>query len=402
MSMPTHSGGWSSSIRRLPRVLFAITCGIALAISGAIFQSLTRNPLGSPDIIGFSTGSYTGVVVLTLWVGSTRYYDMAAAALVGGIITAAVVYLLAISRGKVQAFRLIIMGIGVGAILGSLTSALMLSVDVEAAMLTAVWAAGSLNSLGHAQLWPMVALLVVMLVLVVLIAPGLRQLELGDDAARSLGTSTNRGARQRGRGRCCPDRAGDRRRRADLLHRTRGSPDRPPPGRRHRAHAHTLGIGGCVRAARLRCDRPRLRVACRCRDGQRRRRLPHLAPGLRISEENMTTTTTTSATGPVSEVPHVPTSAAIEVEHVRVGYDKRIISEDVSISVPTGGYTAIIGPNACGKSTLLRAVSRILPYTSGSILLEGQDISRIPTKKLATRLGLLPQSSLSPEGIRGR
>lgn len=114
----------------------------------------------------------------------------------------------------------------------------------------------------------------------------------------------------------------------------------------------------------------------------------------------MTTTTTTSATGPVSEVPHVPTSAAIEVEHVRVGYDKRIISEDVSISVPTGGYTAIIGPNACGKSTLLRAVSRILPYTSGSILLEGQDISRIPTKKLATRLGLLPQSSLSPEGIR--
>lgn len=177
---------------RLPRVLFAITCGIALAISGAIFQSLTRNPLGSPDIIGFSTGSYMGVVVLTLWVGSTRYYDMAAAALVGGIITAAVVYLLAISRGKVQAFRLIIMGIGVGAILGSLTSALMLSVDVEAAMLTAVWAAGSLNSLGHAQLWPMVALLVVMLVLVVLIAPGLRQLELGDDAARSLGTSTNR------------------------------------------------------------------------------------------------------------------------------------------------------------------------------------------------------------------
>ncbi|MDN5896756.1 MAG: ABC transporter ATP-binding protein [Nocardioides sp.] len=94
------------------------------------------------------------------------------------------------------------------------------------------------------------------------------------------------------------------------------------------------------------------------------------------------------------------TPTAIEVEHVRVGYDKHVISEDVSINVPTGGYTAIIGPNACGKSTLLRAIARILPYTHGSILLEGHDISRIPTKKLATRLGLLPQTSLAPEGIR--
>lgn len=111
-------------------------------------------------------------------------------------------------------------------------------------------------------------------------------------------------------------------------------------------------------------------------------------------------TITTSATGPTTEATSAPAPVAIRVDHVRVGYDKRIISEDVSISVPTGGYTAIIGPNACGKSTLLRAISRILPYTQGSILLDGEDISGIPTKKLATRLGLLPQSSLSPDGIR--
>jgi len=177
---------------RLPRMLFAIACGIALAIAGAIFQSLTRNPLGSPDIIGFSTGSYAGVVILTLWIGSARYYDMAAAALVGGIITAAVVYLLAISRGKVQTFRLIIMGIGVGALLSSLTSALMLTADVKSAMLTAVWAAGSLNGLGHTHLWPMLAALVLILALVALVAPGVRQLELGDDTARNLGIRTNR------------------------------------------------------------------------------------------------------------------------------------------------------------------------------------------------------------------
>jgi iron complex transport system permease protein len=177
---------------RLPRVLFAIACGISLAVSGAIFQSLTRNPLGSPDIIGFSTGSYTGVVVMTLVIGSTGYLDRAAAAIVGGCVTAAVVYLLSVSRGSVRPFRLIIMGIGVGALLGSLNSALMISSDVDAAMLTAVWAAGSLYGRGHAQLWPMVALLVVMLPLVASIAPGMRQLELGDDAARGLGVRSNR------------------------------------------------------------------------------------------------------------------------------------------------------------------------------------------------------------------
>ncbi|WOF24108.1 iron chelate uptake ABC transporter family permease subunit [Microbacterium betulae] len=177
---------------RLPRVLFAIACGIALALSGAIFQSLTRNPLGSPDIIGFSAGSYTGAIVVMLWIGSSRYLDVAAGALIGGAVTATVVYLLAIRRGTVGSFRLIIMGIGVGALLNSLNSALMISTDVDSALLAAVWAAGSLNGLGHEQLWPMVTMLAVLLVLVTTVAPGVRQLELGDDAARALGVRANR------------------------------------------------------------------------------------------------------------------------------------------------------------------------------------------------------------------
>lgn len=179
--------GW-----RLPRALFAIACGIALAISGAIFQSLTRNPLGSPDIIGFSSGSYTGAIVVMLLLGSTRYLDIAAGAIVGGIVTAAAVYLLATVRGSVQSFRLIIMGIGVAALLSSLNSALLLSTSVDTAMLAAVWAAGSFNALGHDQLWPMAAILLILITAVALLAPGLRQLELGDDAAYSLGLRANR------------------------------------------------------------------------------------------------------------------------------------------------------------------------------------------------------------------
>jgi iron complex transport system ATP-binding protein len=91
---------------------------------------------------------------------------------------------------------------------------------------------------------------------------------------------------------------------------------------------------------------------------------------------------------------------AIRLDRVQVGYDRRVVCDDLSLDVPTGGYTAIIGPNACGKSTMLRSIARILPYRSGSILLDGDEISQIPTRSLATRLGLLPQTSLAPEGIR--
>ena len=177
---------------RLPRLLFAILCGVSLALSGAIFQSLTRNPLGSPDIIGFSTGSYTGAIVVMLLLGSARYLEVAAGALIGGAVTAAIVYLLALRRGTVGTFRLIIMGIGVAALLGALNSMLLLSADVDSAMLAAVWAAGSLNGLGHEQLWPMAAMLVVLTGFVASLAPRVRQLELGDDAARALGIHANR------------------------------------------------------------------------------------------------------------------------------------------------------------------------------------------------------------------
>lgn len=114
----------------------------------------------------------------------------------------------------------------------------------------------------------------------------------------------------------------------------------------------------------------------------------------------MSTPATTAATSLPGAGPGSPRSAALEIARARIGYEHRIVCDDVNFSVPRGGFTAIIGPNACGKSTLLRAVARILPYEAGSITLEGREISKIPTKQLATRLGLLPQSSLSPDGIR--
>lgn len=173
---------------RAPRALAAIVFGAGLAVAGAVFQSLTRNPLASPDIIGFSTGSYTGALIVIIVIGGS-YLELAAGALIGGIATAAVVYFLAMRRG-VQGFRLIIVGIAVSAMLTSFNTWLTLTADLEVAMSAAAWGAGSLTGIGWDQvLWATLIILVLLLALMVL-APGLRQLELGDDAAKATGVRT--------------------------------------------------------------------------------------------------------------------------------------------------------------------------------------------------------------------
>lgn len=84
---------------------------------------------------------------------------------------------------------------------------------------------------------------------------------------------------------------------------------------------------------------------------------------------------------------------------ITVGYDKRVISSGLSVAIPDEAFTVIVGPNACGKSTLLRALSRLLAPQSGSVLLDGKAIASYPAKEVARRLGLLPQTSIAPDGI---
>lgn len=176
---------------RLPRLLFAIVCGAALAISGALFQSLTRNPLGSPDVIGFASGSYAGASVVMLVLGTANYLAVASGSLIGGALTALLVYLLAYRKGLAP-FRLIIVGIAVGAFLSSLTSMLLLSVNPQQAMLAATWGAGSLSGLGFEQLRPTAVVFVVLLTCSAAVARPLVHLELGDDAAVALGVRAQR------------------------------------------------------------------------------------------------------------------------------------------------------------------------------------------------------------------
>lgn len=179
---------------RLPRALVAVLLGASLGIGGAIFQSLTRNPLGSPDIIGFGTGSYTGALVVILFLGGSSL-GTAAGALLGGILTAFAVYLLARTRGTgaragLPGFRLIIVGIGVSAMLSAVNTWIILRAEVEDAMRVAIWGAGSLNGLSwsHVRLSAVAVLLIA--VFATVLSERMHLLEMGDDLSTSLGIRT--------------------------------------------------------------------------------------------------------------------------------------------------------------------------------------------------------------------
>ena len=91
-----------------------------------------------------------------------------------------------------------------------------------------------------------------------------------------------------------------------------------------------------------------------------------------------------------------PTLAAADL---CLAYDDREVVADLSVTIPSGQITVIVGPNACGKSTLLRALARLLKPSRGAVLLDGTSIHKLPTREVATRLGILPQSPVAPEGI---
>lgn len=175
----------------LPRVLIALIAGASLALSGAVFQSLTRNPLGSPDILGFTQGAATGALIgVTVLGGSTLL--VAGSAWIGAVISAAVVYFVARRGGITGGTRLVLVGIGVAAMLGGVNDYLMTRANISDAAQAAVWITGSLDG----STWNSVILLAVasavLMPCVILTSRALRILEMGDDLAIGLGIRAER------------------------------------------------------------------------------------------------------------------------------------------------------------------------------------------------------------------
>lgn len=175
---------------RLPRVMMALLVGAALGISGAIFQSLMRNPLGSPDVMGFNTGAWSGVLVAMVLFGQ-HLTAITLAAMAGGILTSLIVWGLA-WRDGIETFRLIIIGIGMRAMLMAFNTWLLLQASLETSLSAGLWFAGSLNGLTWAKTLPAAPLILLMFVCALLLVKRMRLLEMGDDSACALGVSVER------------------------------------------------------------------------------------------------------------------------------------------------------------------------------------------------------------------
>lgn len=180
---------------RLPRTVAGLLVGAALALSGAITQTVARNPLASPDVLGVTEGATVGAV-LVIVLGGTAGGALAsvgspAAALAGGLGAAIVVYLFAYRRG-VDGQRLILVGVGVGAICASLTAWLLVVAQVQDAARAAIWFAGSLSGRTLAQATPVAITLAVLLPVCLVLSFQLAALQLGAETARGLGVRADR------------------------------------------------------------------------------------------------------------------------------------------------------------------------------------------------------------------
>lgn len=175
---------------RLPRVATALLVGAALALAGALFQTLVRNPLGSPDVLGFTQGASTGALLVVVAGGSSQ--ALAGGAVAGGLLAGAAIYALA-WRGGGQGGRLVLVGIGMSAVLTGVNGYLLTRTQLMDAARAVLWLTGSLDGRGWAQAWPLALALAVLVPLVLLgCGPALRALELGDAAAGGLGVRPER------------------------------------------------------------------------------------------------------------------------------------------------------------------------------------------------------------------
>lgn len=171
---------------RLPRVLTAIFAGAALGVSGAIFQSISKNALGSPDVIGFTTGAATGAIAqIVLFQGSPLAVSLSA--VISGVVTAIVVYLLSVHNGLTGGYRMILTGIGVGAILSALNTLMLVYGNLDNTVAANLWLSGSLANRNWGHALPVMIAVTLLVPLTVWAAQRLTLMEMGDDLAQQLG-----------------------------------------------------------------------------------------------------------------------------------------------------------------------------------------------------------------------
>ncbi|GIX26094.1 MAG: iron ABC transporter permease [Caldimonas sp.] len=189
LGLPTGNEDYAFIVNtlRLPRMLVAALVGMALGISGAILQGLTRNPLADPGILGISAGAGLVAVTLIVVVREVPAGVIPVAAFGGATIVASLIYLLA-WRGGDSPIRLILVGIGLGAICGAATTLMITFGDIYDVQRALIWLTGSIYGRSWEEFWPLLPWIVIFVPLAFALARDLNALNLGEDVARGLGS----------------------------------------------------------------------------------------------------------------------------------------------------------------------------------------------------------------------
>jgi len=189
LGLPTANPDYEFIVNtlRLPRMLVAAGVGMALGISGAITQGLTRNPLASPDIIGVSAGAGLVAVTLIVLVKGVPAGVLPLAAFAGALMVAGLIYVLAWRKGD-SPMRMILIGVGLGAIAGAGTTLMITFGDVYDVQRAMIWLTGSVYARSWAELNALLPWLLVFVPLALWLARHLNILNLGEEVARGLGS----------------------------------------------------------------------------------------------------------------------------------------------------------------------------------------------------------------------
>ena len=323
-------------------------------------------------------GSVTGALIVLLVFGGSSG-QVALGAVVGGLVAAVIVYLLAL-RGGVQGYRLVLVGIGVSAVLLAVNDYLITRATRDDAFEAAHWIVGSVNGRGWEHVWPVGLCLSVLVPLAFVLARPMAMLEMGDDAARSLGVNAER------------------------------------------SRLALIFVAVMLTAVGTASTGPIAFVALAA--PQLARRLTRAsAPGLgtsalmgalvlvasdlaaqRLFTTDLPVGVMTGAVGGIylcwlSLDRMAAQLTRLRADDLQLAYDQRVVVEQLGLEIPDGSFTVIVGPNACGKSTLLRALARLLKPRRGGVFLDGELITSRSSKEVARELGLLPQSAIAPDGI---
>lgn len=174
---------------RLPRSVVGLLVGAGFGMSGAIWQSITRNPLASPDLLGITAGASAGAVAVIVFGGTTvlgSAVGVPAAAMTAGLLTGVLIYLLAWRRG-IEGFRLVLIGVAVNGIMLALTNWMLVIGEIWDAQEATVWLNGSLNGRDWGDALPAALALGAIGAVALASTFQLSALKLGDDTARALG-----------------------------------------------------------------------------------------------------------------------------------------------------------------------------------------------------------------------